>query len=467
MPKPTPNKEQVSLHIRNKDWEELRGILSGCHPADIADVIERSPASAHEKLFALLEDDLKPDVLAELEGDAAEDVIEGLTSSELAEVVEDMSPDDAADVLADMTEKQSQEVLGLMDDEDSDDVRELLKHDPETAGGIMTTDVISMREDQSVHEALQAIAFEEHDENVFNAYVVDEDQLLIGYIDIWELLRSPDKKQILVTIVQRDFVSVTTDTDQEEVAHLIRRYDLSALPVVDFDGRLVGRITADDVIDVIADEASEDIMKMAGSAADELEHTSPLRSSLSRLPWLLVTMIGGFVTSIILREFQYYLAERAGTEPSIDMDLIALIPIVLAMAGNAGIQSSTLLVRSIALGSIHTRNVRDLFTREILTGSIMGLVCGAILSGWSLLTSTNELLTGGISGLELAGATGFSLFCAMTFATAFGAIVPLALNRARIDPALASGPFVIIANDVAALLIYFGILAALLASTGT
>ena len=179
----------------------------------------------------------------------------------------------------------------------------------------------------------------------------------------------------------------------------------------------------------------------------------------------MVTLLGGFLTSLILREFQYYLAARSGDAVSMDMDLIALIPIVLAMAGNAGIQSSTLLVRSIAIRGLHGRNIKKLFTREIYTGAIMGVICGMLLGAWSILITTQPL-TANITPLQLAGVVAFAQFCAMTFATVFGAVVPIALHRFKVDPAIASGPFVIIANDVAALLIYFGILALLLAQIG-
>jgi len=436
--------------IRDDAWDLVAAELGELHPADIADVIERSPKSDQERVFSLLKDEVKPRVLAELESVAGSEVIESLSNSELSDIVEEMAPDDAADVLADLDEERSQEVLELMEDEESEDVRKLLKYEEDTAGGIMTTDVVAMQEDQTVAEALDTIAYLDTGEEFLYANIVDERGRMAGYVSVWELLRERSKNRSLGELAHRKFAAAGVDMDQEEVAYLMAQYDLSVLPVVDEAGVLVGRVTADDVIDVIEEEASEDIFRLAGSDDAELESASPVRSCAVRLPWLLITLVGGFITSFILGQYHARIAEM--------LILGAFVPIVLAMGGNTGIQSSTLIVRSIALGELKNRNVLKLLLREIATGAIMGCICGLVIGVWAhFLISRNPEFAPDLSVLELASVVAVALFSAMTFAAVFGAFVPIVLHRIRIDPAVASGPFITITNDISALLIYFGV----------
>ena len=448
--------------IADENWSAVASSLPDLHAADIADLIENSASDARERLFALVDDTRKHEVLAELEGTAEDVITAALSDAELSDLVEEMSPDDAADILAELPEHRSSTVLDLMPEDESDEVRHLLTYDPETAGGIMTTDLIAMKEDQSVQEALQAItSFDEPDEHVYYAHVVDETGMLTGYVDIWELLRAKNQNRLLGDIAHRDFTSVDVTLDQEQVAHIMSQYDLDAVPVIDQDGKLVGRITADDVIDVIREEATEDILKLAGSRAAELESDSAIQACRSRMPWLLVTLAGSCITSVILKQFQIILGTRLGFEQQVDVNLIAFIPIVLAMAGNAGIQSSTLMVRSIALGLSEGHSARRLLRRELIAGSLMGTLCGLLIGGWALILSSGDDGTH-LPPMELALVVTIALFSAMTFATMFGTFLPTLLNRLRIDPAVASGPFVTISNDIIALLIYFAVLIAML-----
>ncbi len=249
--------------------------------------------------------------------------------------------------------------------------------------------------------------------------------------------------------METHFIAAEVSMDQEEVANLMGKYDLDVIPVVDETGVLVGRITSDDVMDVIEAEASEDIFRLAGSNDTELESTGLIRSCAARLPWLIITLLGGCITSVILNVFH----ERIH-----DIFLLAaFVPIVLAMGGNAGIQSSTLVVRSLALGHIQRGSMREMLGREILTGGLMGLICGALLGLWALLMVKLGPTGSGPAALSVALVVGIALFAAMTFAALFGAFVPTLLARLRVDPAVASGPFVTITNDIAALLIYYGI----------
>lgn len=449
MPNPPIPEELILEFLEAENWDAVSSALAGKHPADIADLIQHAPTDAHSRLFSLLSDDVKPDVLAEIEDHSAE-ILRSLSNDELSDIVEEMSPDDAADILADLSDARSEQVLELMEKEESEDVRRLLEYDEETAGGIMTTDVVAMRERQTVEDALDAIANLDEDGRFYYAYLVDEGGRLAGYVEIWDLLRQKDRQCQLDRIAHRQFVAANVHADQEEVAQIMSKYDLSALPVVDDRGVLVGRVTADDVMEVIEEEASEDILRLAGSDDAELDSPSPLRSCAVRLPWLLVTLLGGVVTSTLLRGFLSSIGNV--------LILGAFVPVVLAMGGNTGIQSSTLVVRSIALGRMKGRGVLALLGRELLVGAIMGLICAAAIGLWAhVLIANSPAHSMGLSALHLAAVVGMALFSAMTFAAMFGAFVPLVLNKFGVDPAVASGPFITMANDISALLIYFGV----------
>jgi len=388
-------------------------------------------------------------VLAELESVAGTDVVETLSDSELSDIVSEMAPDDAADLLGDLPEERSEHVLELMETGESEDVRKLLEYEEDTAGGIMTTDVVAMKENQTVAEALEAIAYLDVDEKFYYANVVDRQGKMIGYVNVWELLRQRDRTRPLGELIHREFCAAAVQMDQEEVAQLAKQYGLHVVPVVDEQGVLVGRVTADDIIDVMEEEASEDIFRLAGSDDAELESGSVAKSCAVRLPWLFVTLLGGFVTSIILKTFH---AQISGM-----LVLAAFVPVVLAMGGNTGIQSSTLVVRSIALGGLKGRSVARLLLKEILAGALMGVVCATLIGLWAHFVIAHGGSGAALSAVHLALVVAIALFTAMTFAAVFGAFVPVALDRMKIDPAVASGPFVTITNDISALLIYFGV----------
>ncbi len=370
-----------------------------------------------------------------------------------------MAPDDAADLLGELPEERSEEVLQLMEDEESEDVRQLLTYEDDTAGGIMTTDVIAMKESQTVGEALDAIAHFDEEERFFYAYTVTGTGELTGYVDIWELLRTRDRGKALSEMVHRDIVAAGVSMDQEEVAALLGKYDLSALPVVDDDSKLIGRVTADDVIDVLEEEASEDIFRLAGSDDVELETSSPLRSCAVRLPWLLITLLGGFLTSYILNRYRAHVSGM--------LILVAFVPIVLAMGGNAGNQSPAVMERITTLGSFRGRGLARMLLREVLTGALMGIICGTIIGIWAKFMIRGDAQAAlPFPAIHLASVVALALFSAMTFAAMFGALVPVILHKARVDPAIASGPFITIANDISALLIYFGVTLLLIQSLG-
>lgn len=436
-------KEQIHFCIRGELWERLAPLLEQLHPADIADVIEDSPDEAHNRIFDLLDDETKAAVLADLDDATEADILDELTAEEISDLAEEMAPDDAADMLAELDEERSEAVLDLMEDEDSEEVRELLQYDEETAGGRMTTDFVALRSDQSVKNALIHIGSLDLDEPIYFAYVVDSTGFLQGYVQLWQMLKTENRNKPLSHLVEETTFTVHPQTDQEEVAHMMSKYDLSSLPVIDYRGKLLGRVTIDDMVDVMEEEATEDIFKLAGSDDAELEDPSPLESCKTRLPWLLVTMGAGFISSLILKRFI--------DNPQIAI-LSSFVPIIMAMGGNTGIQSSILIVRGIAVGSFDESKLYRLLGHELLTGLLMGLICGSIIGFWAHI-----VMGPSGSALYLALTVGLALLSAMVFAAAFGALVPLLLNRFKIDPAVASGPFVTASNDVMALLIYYAV----------
>ncbi|MCK5676354.1 MAG: magnesium transporter, partial [Verrucomicrobia bacterium] len=238
-------KERVNSYIKEELWEQLSGVFEDLHPADIAEIINHAPASAHNKLFDLLDDEIKPDVLAELDDQAEADILEELSDEEISDIVEEMAPDDAADVLGELEEDRSEEILGLMEDEESEEVRELLQYGEETAGGIMTSDFVAVQASMTATEAIDYIAELDLDEPLYNLYVVDQDGRLTGWIQLWELLKKTNHNMTLEELADKETISVHTETDQEEVARLASKYDLSSLPVLDWQNKLVGRVTAD------------------------------------------------------------------------------------------------------------------------------------------------------------------------------------------------------------------------------
>jgi magnesium transporter len=442
--------ERIRELASDEDWTAIRRLLTTIPSEDVADIIDILPSELGSTIFNLVEDDTKPDVLCELEERAEKHIVESLSNDELADIVEEMAPDDAADVLAELTKERSANVLDLIEEEESHDIRHLLRYEEDTAGGIMTTDVIALNAGLTVADAIAEVAFMDEDEPYYNAYVVDRHNILIGYIGLWELIKTRDREKTLGEVCHRKMVSATTDMDQEDVAKLMAKYDLTAISVVDADHKLVGRVTVDDVIDVIEEEASEDIFRLAGSDDSELHYSSPLQACKARLPWLLITLATGFITSSILKHF---IADFSHV-----LALTFFVPVVTAMGGNAGIQSSTLIIRSIALGTTEGRSLFRMLTREITAGAIMGLCCGLIVGLWAqYLIRTESTGPALYSAAYLAFTVGLSMFAAMTFAVVFGALVPILLNRMEIDPAVSSGPFVTSSNDIFALLIYYGV----------
>lgn len=441
--------ERVSFCIDGELWDQIPQYLEELRPADLAEIITNTNACQQQKLFSLLDEEIKPDVLAELEGATEDNVLDSLSSEEVADIAEEMAPDDAADLLHEV-EHRSEEILELMEVEESEEVRELMQYADDTAGGLMTSDCVSIICTLTANEAIDHIVSLDMDEPFYYAYVVNRLGKLTGMVQLWELINPANREKLISELSEGDPICVHTNTDQEDVARIAAKYDLNSLPVLNAKDQLVGRVTVDDIIDVIEEEASEDIFKLAGSSDQELENTSPFQACKVRLPWLLITLGTGFLSSLILKNFNHHL------DISEILVLNIFVPIIMAMGGNTGIQSSTLIIRRIAVEGHGNKDIRKLLTHEIIAGATMGLICGTVIGLWSRF-----MISGGsptpISASFLAATVGIALFSAMTFAAVFGALVPTLLERLKVDPAVASGPFVSASNDILALLIYYGV----------
>lgn len=446
--------EHIIELVNQGFWGQISSEFSEMQPADIAEAISSfQDESLRMQIFKTLSDTIKPDVLAELPPEISAAISENLSSEEASDIVDEMDPDDAADVLAEMDKSKSSQIIERMDEDNADDVRMLLSYPEDSAGGIMTTNLISVREDNTVLETLDKIATDDDGEHIFQVYVVDEGNRLKGVVAIWQLLRQKDRAIPISGIMNTETFAVRSDADQEEVAHIMSKYSLSVIPVVDGRGVLLGRITHDDVLDVIQEEAEEDIFMLAGSDDEDLGNDSIFKSCMIRLPWLSVTLVGGIITSSLINLY---------TEQFNSMVVLAaFIPNVMAMGGNTGLQSSILLIREITAGNMRKNRLLKLIRHELSTGALMGVLCGAGIFIWALILILfmpfGPHHESGVAPWYLAGVVAVALFCAMSFAAVFGAIVPVALEKFKIDPAVASGPFISVMNDISALLIYYGI----------
>lgn len=417
--------------------------LQGHHPADIAAAVGALPGERLKSVLALLDTELAADVVINLDEHVLEDVLELLEPPEIAGLATELSSDDAADVVGSLDDAKQAEVLSALESDDRRDVEELLKYTDESAGGIMASEIVFVNQDATVDKAIDVLrsAADEVDE-IHNVYVTDSAGRLQGVLALTSVVLAPSGTKV-ADVMSPDVVSVTAETDQEDVAELFEKYDLVTLPVVDPTGVLVGRITVDDIIDVIHEEADEDISLMAGTREEELHEDSPLRVSRIRLPWLVIGALGGLGSATVMRYFQFSFEKV--------LALAFFIPVITAMGGNVGLQTSTIIVRSMRTerglaGETAARLLREwriALTNALILGTAVYLIVGFWLRDWGLAT-----LVGG------------SLAVVILVAATLGTVMPFALRRAGVDPAVAQGPFVTTLNDVIGILVYLGLASA-------
>ena len=432
--------ERLEDLLESGDREEAVRIAASLHPADLARLLNYLPTGERETLFGWLPSEQAGLVLAELDEELRTRLLEETHPERLSEFLGHLETDDAADVLADLPEEVAARVLPLLDR--SEEVRSLLHYDEESAGGIMGTEFVIVPETWTVAEATEEVRRNaETVEAVFAVFVSDAQGRVQGVVSLKNLLLTLADTPVS-DIMDGDVITVTPEIDQEEVARIMQRYDLVSLPVVDARGEMLGRITIDDIVDVIRDEAEEDIQRMSGMSGSEEPTDSVFRVIRGRLPWLLIGMVGAGLSGLVIGQFENALEQA--------VILATFIPIVMAMAGNAGIQSSAIVVQGLASGELWASDVAGRLGKELsvslLNGLALALILGAVVMALPIGDASLELL---------ALTASLSMLTVIVLATIIGATVPLLLHRMKIDPALATGPFITTSNDILGLGVFF------------
>jgi len=429
--------ENLSYLIQVRDTAKLKNLIVDIHPADLADILSEMEEQPRNYLFGLLESETASNVMIELDEVTRNELVESMGLDRLSSIVVEMDSDDATDILAELPKETAEQVLFRLDHEERAEVEKLIVHEEDTAGGIMALEFVTVQETDTVDEAIQKIRQKAQEvDEIYTVYVTDQARRLTGVLSLKKLLLS--KHNMLIRdIMNRDVISVTAEKDQEDVATIVRRYDLVSVPVVDHANRLVGRITIDDIVDVLQEEANEDLSRMAGIDEDEIpQEMSTFRISRFRLPWLLIAFCGEVVSAFILKSFQASLEQIVATA--------FFIPLIMAMGGNSGIQASTIVVRSIAVEGSSDRWTR--LWREMKVSLFNGLIMALLVTLMVNIFFTDDPLFGLVIGV--------SMLIVMVNAAVTGTVVPYVLDKYDYDPAIATGPFITTSNDVFGLLIY-------------
>ncbi len=428
--------------IANNNVKQAKEIIIDLHVADIAEIYDELNIDEAKFIHLLLDEETASEVISELEDDVREKFLKALPGEIIAEnVIKNMESDDAADVIGDLSEEKKAEVLSNIEDiEQAGDIVELLNYDEDTAGGLMAKELLAVNKNLSVRACLVELRQQaEKVKNIYYIYVIDDDEKLVGTLSLKKLLLA-QSSHIIFDICNTDIITVHTDEDDEVVANLMHKYDLIALPVIDGIGRLVGKITIDDVVDVIKEEAERDYQMVSGLTEDVESSDSVIQLIRARIPWLLIGLLGGILGAGIIGHFEGDLMKYAG--------LALFLPLIAAMGGNVGVQSSSIVVQSLAAGNADIESVGTKLFKELLVAIINGLILATLIMSYTLLVNNSYPLTISVS---------ISLFVVIIFASLFGTFVPLVLDKLKIDPALATGPFITTVNDIMGLLIYLSI----------
>jgi magnesium transporter len=431
---------RVKDFIDREERPALMKAIDEMRPADVADLIEHLEPDERLYIFELLEPEGAGEILVEIEPPVQERLLNNLDNEVISEIVHGLDSDDAADLVGDLPAERAKEIIESLEDDVSEDLEKLLPYPEDSAGGIMALEFVAVRADLTAQEAIHTIRENREEvQNIYYLFVIDGSDRLVGVVSLKDLvLEPPDKK--IKDFMNPEVISVHIDTDQEEVARLVKKYNLVSIPVVDKDQRLVGRITHDDIIDVIEEEANEDIGLMAGVIHQEIAEESPLKISRARLPWLIAGLFGGILAAWVINQFEASLQKI--------LALSFFFPVIMAMGGSTGTQAATVAVRGLATGDISMFNIGKRLWVEmkvaLFNGVLLGIILGMIVGIW-------------LSDYRLGMIVALSLILIVLNSGFIGAAAPLAFNKLKIDPALATGPFVTTTNDILSLLIYLGL----------
>jgi magnesium transporter len=433
--------QELEQLIQNGNDQQLGVLLNDMHHADIAEVLDELDFDEATYIFKVLDSEKTAEILLELEDDLRENILSRLSPKEIAEELDELETNDAADIIGELSKEKKAEVISeLQDVEHAKDIVELLRYAEDTAGGIMHKELVKVNENWNVLTCVKEMRIQaENISRVHSIYVVDDEDRLKGRLSLKDLLTTSTRTNISDVYI-RKLNSVNVDTEDVEVARIMQKYDLEAIPVVDELGRLVGRITIDDIIDVIKDEADKDYQLAAGISQDVEADDSILELTKARLPWLVLALLGGFITVKVLGLFEGAMLEHG--------KLFFFTPLIAAMAGNVGVQSSAIIVQGLAndtlSGSLFNRLIKEV-SLSLLNGLILALI---LFLGSHFLLNV-EIIIGVIVTIALVSV--------IIIASLIGTFVPLLLDKFGIDPALATGPFITTSNDICGILIYFSI----------
>ena len=430
---------QIIHALEREDSEFIVKAIHPLHPADIAEVLEIIDLHKAQLLFRLLDKTLAAEVLVEIEEDTREQFLTSFSSKEIADSIKKMDSDDATDVIQDLPEELQEEVLNVLkDNNQSSDISMLMNYDENSAGGIMDLDFVSANWNWTVKNALQKLREQvENVDQIYTIYVVDSAKKFKGILSLKRFLYAKDDT-LIKDLFKKDSISVLDTEPAESVALKMEKYDLVVIPVVDNKNNLLGRITIDDALDVIKEEAEKDY-QLASGISEKVESSDSLFViSRARLPWLLIGMLGGILGAYVIGFFEEHLKENAV--------MASFIPLILAMGGNVGVQSSAIIGQSLANNTLNYESIFKRLLKELIVALFNGLICSVISLLFCWITR---------SDFDLALTIGVSLVAVFTYAGLFGTFVPLILDKYKIDPALATGPFITTTNDIIGLLIYF------------
>ncbi|MDI5897969.1 magnesium transporter [Flavobacterium yafengii] len=433
--------QELEQLIQSKDDQQLGVLLNDMHHADIAEILDELDFNEATYIFKVLDSEKTAEILLELEDDLRENILSRLSAKEIAEELDELETNDAADIIAELSQDLKAEVISeLQDVEHAKDIVDLLRYDEDTAGGIMHKELVKVNENWNVLTCVKEMRIQaENISRVHSIYVVDDEDRLKGRLSLKDLLTTSSRTPVSDVYI-RKLNSVKVDTEDVEVARIMQKYDLEAIPVVDELGRLVGRITIDDIVDVIKDEADEDYQLAAGISQDVEADDSIFEHTKARLPWLVLALLGGFISVKVLGLFEGAMLEHG--------NLFFFTPLIAAMAGNVGVQSSAIIVQGLAnntlSGSLFNRLVKEV-SLSLLNGVILAII---LFLGSHFLLNVEFII-----GIIVTTA----LISVIIIASLIGTFIPLLLDKFGIDPALATGPFITTSNDICGILIYFSI----------
>ena len=433
--------EKITTLIKHKESSKLTKIITDIHAADIAKIINNLSKENAKYIYDLIkEDSVSASAIIDLENDVRKDVLNNLSAKKIAEnVIENLETDDAADLIGELSEEKKEKVLNYIEDiNHASDISDLLNYPENTAGGIMAKELIKVNQKWNTVQCLKEMRKQANNiKNVYTIYVVDDNDKLLGLMSLRKLLIT-QKSTSIKEIMNTDIISVKATKKNEAVANIMQKYDLIVLPVVDNLGCLIGRITIDDIIDLVKEEADKDYQMASGISEDIESNDSIWNLTKARIPWLIIGMIGGIFGAQIIGIFDL----------KKNFELAFFIPLITAMGGNVGVQSAAIIVQGIANDSLKLESIFQKIIKELGIGIINGLICSIIILIMIIAIGYN---------LKLSLAVSISLLAVIIFAALFGTITPLTLKKYNIDPALATGPFITTANDVLGLFIYFWI----------